>query len=132
MEKWWIEAQLRDGGRCVYCGLDLYATFGLYYSTQGDHLIPRSTLRQPELADVLRNHDVFRGGPVRYNSVSNCVTTCVFCNQHKGKALPDGWERMTREELIDWNRRELATVRSSHEREYERRVAVLASRQQPS
>jgi 5-methylcytosine-specific restriction endonuclease McrA len=132
MEKWWIEAQYRDDGRCVYCGFHLYASFEAYWTTQADHLIPQRVLANAAHRESLATHDVFRGGTVEYDAVGNCVTACVFCNQLKGGWFPDGWEQMTRQEIIDANRARLATLRVRHEAEFNRRVRVLAQRRSQS
>lgn len=126
MEPWWIQAQIRDQGRCVYCNFDLYEKFETYWTIQADHQIPQHVLSKPEFAEVLRNHDVFRDGPVIFNSVGNCVTACTFCNQLKKGWLPDNWMQMSREGIIASNRERLSRLRIRHELEFVRRAQILS------
>jgi 5-methylcytosine-specific restriction endonuclease McrA len=128
MEKWWIESQLRDQGRCVYCGFDLYSCFEAYLTTQADHLIPQRLLALVEHHESLLSHDAFRGESVHVNAIRNCVTACVFCNQMKGGWAPVEWEKMNREELIEAHRQQIAIRRIPHEAEFERRRNLLQAR----
>lgn len=126
MEKWWIEAQYRDRGRCVYCDFNLYENFQSYWTTQADHLIPQKVLSNPDNRPALINHDVFRGAPVDLYSFGNCVTACTFCNQLKGCWVPEKWMDMSRDEIISSNRERLKTLRIPHEIEFNRRRGKLS------
>jgi hypothetical protein len=59
-----LQAFIRDGGRCVYCGGDAMGGKG-----EGDHLFPR---QYSELED----------------KVENKVTACVYCNRLKAHCDP--------------------------------------------
>jgi HNH endonuclease len=58
-----LQAIIRDGGRCVYCGKDLWGVFGLFGCM--DHLLPRSVY------------------PGRQARVDNLVQACAECNSIK-------------------------------------------------
>lgn len=60
-----LQAFIRDGGCCVYCGKELLEEFGPSCDACGDHLLPRS--KYPDLA----------------KNVNNCVAVCANCNRIK-------------------------------------------------
>ncbi|SRR5258707_15532974 len=60
-----LQAFIRDGGCCVYCGKELLREFVGACDACGDHLLPRS--KYPDLVD----------------NVDNCVPACVDCNRMK-------------------------------------------------
>ena len=82
IEKYYIHGQIRDRGCCVYCGRDLIADIYLFWGfLVNDHLVPRA-----------------KGGS---DTVENHATSCRTCNAVKGDYMPDGYESMNREEIIN-------------------------------
>ncbi|QDT55945.1 hypothetical protein Pan44_39930 [Caulifigura coniformis] len=77
-DSWYVRGQIRDGGYCVYCGLDLLSDVGLYWAfLQNDHVVPS-----------------------RGDTVENHATACACCNSLKHFFVPPGFETMSRDELI--------------------------------
>jgi hypothetical protein len=60
-----LQAFIRDGGCCVYCGTPLLEAYGVSATATGDHLLPRH--RYPHLAE----------------NVDNLVPACSECNRVK-------------------------------------------------
>jgi hypothetical protein len=60
-----LQAFIRDGGRCVYCGRALLDTYGVAKTATVDHLLPRSAY------------------PERGWNVDNLVPACAECNHVK-------------------------------------------------
>jgi HNH endonuclease len=60
-----LQAFIRDGGRCAYCGKPLLETYGVSKTATADHLLPRSTY------------------PERGWNVDNLVAACGECNRIK-------------------------------------------------
>jgi hypothetical protein len=67
-----LQAFIRDGGCCVYCGTKLLKEFGPSCEACGDHLLPKS--KYPKLAE----------------NVNNCVPACADCNRTKHDYDPSG------------------------------------------
>ena len=76
-----LEVFVRDGYRCVYCGLDLIAHGDRWDLFAADHLVPKSK----------------RGA----DSLLNLVTACLGCNRLKSGFDPektkDGIDALTEE-----------------------------------
>jgi len=93
-----LQAFIRDGGCCVYCGTKLWDVFGV--ASCGDHLLPKSVY--PDLAE----------------NVDNLVPACADCNSLKRDFDPSerkGMERAITEEI------RLEFVRRAKEKIEERR-----------
>ena len=78
--EWYREVYLKDRYRCVYCGRDMLSDFDSWMSLEIDHLIP-----------------VSKGGD---DSLDNRVATCHVCNRLKGQSVPEGYETMSRDQLM--------------------------------
>ena len=77
-----LQAFIREEGRCVYCGKELWKVYGI--ASCGDHLLPRSMY-----PDLEQNPD-------------NLVPACAECNSIKGAYDPSdkkGMERAITEEV---------------------------------
>src|SRR3990172_570196 len=92
--KYYELGQIRDGGRCVFCGRDLLTDFDTFWGfLDNEHLIPKS-----------------KGG---LSTVDNHATACGSCNNLKGNFVPLGYETMTREQIIAACRAHIAPKRTS-------------------
>jgi len=84
---------IRDGGKCLYCGLDGASDMGILRTLQLDHLIPRRA----------------KGS----DDPSNLVLCCSRCNGDKGVFDPssDATDPLTREILVEKAKRFIETQR---------------------
>ncbi|HUQ72432.1 MAG TPA: HNH endonuclease [Planctomycetaceae bacterium] len=98
-----VQGQIRDGGRCVYCGRDLMIDFDVFWGfLSNDHLVP-------DAGDTLSNH----------------ATACRSCNALKGNFKPIASDSMSREELIDAARIYIAQKRAEKLKEFLDRLQVV-------
>jgi CRISPR/Cas system Type II protein with McrA/HNH and RuvC-like nuclease domain len=87
-----LQAFIRDEGKCVYCGKELWKVFGI--ASCGDHLLPKS-----------RYHDLSQ-------RVENLVAACAECNYIKRDYDPSGWEGSLKSEITEQVRLEfIATAK---------------------
>ena len=77
---WYREIFLRDNYHCVYCGRNMSDRFDDWMSLEIDHLIP-----------VIKGED---------DSKENRVSSCNICNRLKQSYTPDGYEEMSRSEIL--------------------------------
>ena len=124
MADYFIQAQKRDSGKCVYCGFDLLESLETFWCTQMDHLIPQRQIAA--LGNSLASHDVFRAeGGVSFGSLGNYVTACACCNSAKGKYVPPDWESMTRDQMIEAVREHITVKRRQKMEQYLERVRIV-------
>jgi predicted nuclease with RNAse H fold/5-methylcytosine-specific restriction endonuclease McrA len=69
-------AMLRDGGCCIYCGLDLVTNTELLLSAELDHLVPQVIFREAGVTGYIKTGDY----------LANLVFCCGPCNDAK-----DNW-----------------------------------------
>lgn len=100
----------RDGFRCVYCGLDGSADFGLWLHLSWDHLLP------PGHAN--RNDERF------------IVTACRFCNEAHNRTafLVEG---KAPEEIVALKREAILARRAEYRAFWEERVRPIAPGETP-
>jgi len=84
-----LQAFIRDEGKCVYCGKELWKVFGA--ASCGDHLLPKSLY-----------HDLAQ-------RVENLVAACAECNHIKRDYDPSGWGGSMKGEITDQVRLEFIT-----------------------
>jgi len=102
-----LQAFIRDGGCCVYCGKPLLDTYGVALTATGEHLLPKH-----KYSDLTQN-------------VDNLVPACAECNRIKHDYDPSegkGRRLVITEEvrlaLIGKVKREIKRKRSDDEREF--------------
>ena len=100
-----LQAFIRDGGNCVYCGREVMSEFCV---ASGDHLLPR------------------RFYPALAESVDNLVAACAHCNVVKKDYDPSEKKGMeivltepVRQKLIDKSREEIIRRKREYERGFE-------------
>jgi HNH endonuclease len=100
-----LQAFIRDGGCCVYCGKEVLKEFGLVFC--GDHLLPKSVY--PDLAQ----------------NVDNLVPACSECNlikHHYDPSEKNGIDLVITEEvrldLVRKAREEIRIRRAEYERDF--------------
>jgi predicted nuclease with RNAse H fold/5-methylcytosine-specific restriction endonuclease McrA len=69
-------AMLREGGCCIYCGLDLVTNTELLLSAELDHLVPQVIFREAAITGCIKTGDY----------LANLVFCCGPCNDAK-----DNW-----------------------------------------
>lgn len=103
------DVHLRDGFRCVYCGLDGHESFSHWLTFSSDHLLPK-------------------GHPQRENP-DFIATACQFCNgaaNHYFKmAEREGlsFDGKSRAELIEQRRPYVMRTREDYKRFWQEKVA---------
>jgi hypothetical protein len=100
-----LQAFIRDGGHCVYCGRDVMSEFCV---ACGDHLLPK------------------RFYPALAQNVDNLVAACALCNVIKKDYDPSertGMEivltELARRQLIDTSRAEIVRRKGEYVRDFE-------------
>jgi hypothetical protein len=100
-----LQAFIRDGGHCVYCGRDVMNEFCV---ASGDHLLPR------------------RFYPALAQNVDNLVAACAHCNVVKKDYDPSERKGMeialtepVRRRLIDKTKAEINRRKSEYVRDFE-------------
>jgi len=94
-------------GKCEYCGIDLFTNILTYYSSDIDHILPKSKYQQ------LKDNDL------------NTALSCKICNQSKGRRdfLKKGEDPIimlteNRQELINRVKEYVKIKRQEKENEY--------------
>ena len=89
------QGQVRDKGRCVYCGCNVYRSLSAFCGFTNDHLVPEAKFKD------LENTDLMPEWLEGIGSLANHATACTGCNLFAGKWTP-GIEikHMSRDELI--------------------------------
>ena len=107
-----LQAFIRDGGRCVYCGRDVMDEFCV---ACGDHLLPKGVY--PALAQ----------------NIDNLVAACAHCNVVKkdydpsnGKGMETVLAEPVRQELIDKSKAEITRRKGEYARVFEVDKAAFA------
>jgi len=97
--EWYRETYIRDGYRCVYCGRDLTERFDDWMSIEVDHIIP-----------------VSKGGN---DNLENRVTTCSVCNRLKGIYLPEDYQSLKRDQMLENIRQHILNKREEWKDRYD-------------
>ena len=100
-----LQAFIRDGGYCVYCGRDVMNEFCV---ASGDHVLPR------------------RLYPAMEDEVENLVPACAHCNRMKSNYDPsdgNGMHVVLNEELrrqfIDRSKNHIQMKKANYERDFQ-------------
>jgi hypothetical protein len=100
-----LQAFIRDGGHCVYCGRDVMNEFCV---ACGDHLLPK------------------RFYPALTQNVDNLVAACTHCNVIKkdydpseGKGMEIVLTETVRRQLVDKSRTEIVRRKGEYVRDFE-------------
>jgi 5-methylcytosine-specific restriction endonuclease McrA len=95
MTKYFKDAFIRSGYRCVYCCRDLVADFEAFMLAEEDHLVPLG-----------------KGGA---DVQENVVVACAVCNRLKGHYVPEfAFDPAKRDEYILDCRRYIMLSRAKH------------------
>jgi predicted nuclease with RNAse H fold/5-methylcytosine-specific restriction endonuclease McrA len=112
---------LREGGCCIYCGLDLATNTELLLSAELDHLVPQVIFREAAVTGYIKTGDYF----------ANVVFCCGPCNDAK-----DNWpvcaEEPERTRLLTSSREDYIAAATkftlARRRTAEQRVAKLMAK----
>ena len=94
MTKLFPDAFEKCNYRCVYCGKDMLTDFDTFMTAQEEHLIPRSK-------DGEDDQD-------------NIIIACFVCNVLRKNWLPDGYEKLSKPELLHAIRQEIFRRRAEN------------------
>ena len=111
----------REGGKCIYCNLDLVSSTELLLSSELDHLVPKEVFRSQGKTGYTKDGD-YR---------SNLVFCCGPCNDAKANwplNLPESEAKqvltgLTREAYLERAREYTVTRRHSQEKRVARLMA---------